>query len=189
MQDLTKNEYTYLLQLARKTIEKYCATQELLHVDESEVPETLNVSAATFITLTKAGSLRGCIGHISAIQSLYEDVIGNACSAAFQDTRFRPVEESELDEIRIELSIMAPFVPLQYRSTEELITLLAEKKPGVIIRHAGHQSLFLPQVWEQLPDPIQFLGHLCEKAGLNRDFWEKGTLEIELNTVTKYKEG
>ncbi len=189
MQDLTKSEYTYLLELARSAIIKYCVTQETLCVDESEVPANLNVNAATFITLTKAGSLRGCIGHIRAIQPLFEDVIENACSAAFKDTRFNPVEESELDEIRIELSIMTPFVPLEYTGTEEVLTLLAEKRPGVMIRHAGHQALFLPQVWEQLPDPTQFLEHLCEKAGLNRASWELGTLEIELNTVTKYKEG
>ncbi len=189
MHSLTENEYTYLLQLARNAIEKYCATQEVLHVDEAEVPANLTVTAATFITLTKEDSLRGCIGHINAIQSLYEDVIGNACSAAFKDPRFEPVDESELHEIRVELSIMTAFVPLKYNSTEELLALLVEKRPGVIIRHAGHQALFLPQVWDQLPDPIQFLGHLCEKAGLNRDFWESGALEIELNTVTKYKEG
>jgi AmmeMemoRadiSam system protein A len=131
----------------------------------------LREPGATFVTLRRRGELRGCVGSILAYRPLFEDVWRNARASAFHDTRFPPVAPEELAEIAVELSLLSPPEPLPCAGEAEALRLLRPGVDGVILEYEEHRSTFLPQVWEQLPDPRDFLDHLRTKAGLRRGFW------------------
>ena len=128
---------------------------------------------ATFVTLNKQGSLRGCIGSILPNRSLLEDVSGNAISAAFRDNRFEVLRRSELDEIELEVSVLTMPIALPYANTEELKSKIQVGRDGVILQLEGHQATFLPQVWESLPSFESFFASLCQKAGCESACLEK----------------
>ncbi|HEV7517331.1 MAG TPA: AmmeMemoRadiSam system protein A [Thermoanaerobaculia bacterium] len=142
---------------------------------------------ATFVTLMEDGELRGCVGSLEAYRPLGEDVAANAQAAAFKDTRFAPLAPGELPRIAIEVSQLGPAVPLTVRSESEALARLRRGRDGVILDYRGARATFLPQVWEQLPEPASFLAHLKHKAGLSPAFWSP---EIRLWTyeVTKWEE-
>jgi AmmeMemoRadiSam system protein A len=131
----------------------------------------LREPGATFVTLRRRGDLRGCIGSIEATRPLGEDIRRNALAAAFEDPRFPPVEPREWPGITLEVSLLSPPEPLACASEAEALRLLRPGVDGVVFEYGGHRSTFLPQVWEQLPDPQDFLDHLRSKAGLPPDFW------------------
>ncbi|MBF0629249.1 MAG: AmmeMemoRadiSam system protein B [Magnetococcales bacterium] len=143
---------------------------------------------ACFVTLTERGALRGCIGSLVAHRSLAEDLLGNGMAAATQDPRFPPVRAQDLAGIAIEVSLLSAPQPFPHRDGEELIRLLKPGIHGVILTKQGRRATFLPQVWEQLPDPVDFLSHLCRKAGLDGACWRQGA-EIQVYTVEKRVEG
>jgi AmmeMemoRadiSam system protein A len=190
MTDLSKlneSEGKQLLSLARKTIEERLYNQGEAKMD-LEDSSKFHEKRGTFVTLTKQGNLRGCIGHIIPQDSLLEDVRANAINAAFQDPRFRPVSKEEWNNVRIEISILTHPKPLPYSSVEGLLEKLRPHTDGVIIRKSYHQAVFLPQVWEQLPNKEDFLAHLCLKAGLTADAWKKGDLEVSIFQVQAFEE-
>jgi len=150
----------------------------------NRIPSKLRKKRACFVTLTIKGQLRGCIGHILPIQTLYRDIIENAKAAAFDDPRFPPLEKEELDNLTIELSILDIPKPFSYQSNEEFIAYLLKYKPGVILSKGPYKGTFLPQVWDDLPDPIAFLSNLSLKAGLEEHAWKHG-VKIELYDVEK----
>jgi AmmeMemoRadiSam system protein A len=148
----------------------------------------LREPGATFVTLRRAdGELRGCVGSIEAQRPLAEDVAHNAVAAAFHDSRFPPLAPRELPEISLEVSLLSPPEPLPVLSEAEALRLLRPGVDGVILEYRGRRGTFLPQVWEQLPDPRDFLAHLTTKAGLPRGFWAP---EVRLSryTVRKWEE-
>jgi AmmeMemoRadiSam system protein A len=131
-----------------------------------------------FVTLRKHGELRGCIGSLEPRRSLIEDVRQNAISAAIHDTRFEPVVESELSEIDFEISVLDLPKLLQGVPSAELPAYLKRHQPGLIIEYRGRRSTFLPSVWEQLPEPLDFLAHLCRKQGSAYDCWKDPAVRI-----------
>lgn len=139
-----------------------------------------------FVTLTKNTQLRGCIGSLSPHESILEGVKQHALNAAFHDNRFNPVSAEELADLNIEISILTEPVPLQFTDGTQLLEKLQPYQDGVTLRHETHFSTFLPQVWEQLPDPEQFLNHLAVKAGLGMDGWRQPGVEVETYTVIKF---
>jgi AmmeMemoRadiSam system protein A len=147
----------------------------------------LREPGATFVTLRRLGELRGCVGSILAYRPLLEDVWRNAQASAFHDTRFPPVEPEELPGIAVEVSLLSPPEPLAAASEAEALRRLRPGVDGVIFESGEYRSTFLPQVWEQLPDPRDFLDHLKAKAGLPRGFWSP---EVRLSryTVLKWEE-
>jgi AmmeMemoRadiSam system protein A len=147
----------------------------------------LREPGATFVTLRRGESLRGCVGSILAYRPLVEDVWRNARASAFHDTRFPPVEAGELPEISVEVSLLSAPEPLECSSEAEALRLLRPGVDGVIFECEKGRSTFLPQVWEQLPDPRDFLDHLRTKAGVGRGFWSP---EVRLSryTVLKWEE-
>ena len=186
--NLSKTERKFLLSLARKAIEYYLRSQDYAHVSEDSLPTPiLQKKRATFVTLTIDDELRGCIGHLEAVKPLYEDVVTNAVAAAFQDPRFMPVSEDEFKKITIEISILTPPKKLEFSTPEELLSQLTEKC-GVILHSGPHQSTYLPQVWEQLPDKIEFLDSLCVKAGADPGCWQADDCEIHVYEVEKFCE-
>ena len=149
--------------------------------------EWLDEPGATFVTLTCAGALRGCIGSLVAERALRADVESNALAAAFSDPRFAPLSAREYRALEVEVSLLSPMQPVTVESEAHALTLLRPGIDGVLLEYGRRRGTFLPQVWEQLPEPRAFLAHLKQKAGLPADFWAD---EIRLSryTVTKWRE-
>jgi len=185
---LTKSEQKYLLKLARAALEHIFKTGKELIPDNSDIPTKLKRKRATFVTLTKNGKLRGCIGKLLPQQKLFKDVIKNTYSAAFGDPRFPQLTKDELEKIKIEISVLDKPKIMKYKNQQDLITKLEKEKPGVIIQHGLYSATFLPQIWTDLKTAEEFLSHLCQKAGLPKDIWQKENIEIQIYKVVKFKE-
>ncbi|MCB1819855.1 MAG: AmmeMemoRadiSam system protein A, partial [Gammaproteobacteria bacterium] len=155
-----------LLDVARRSIEHGLATGRPWSVSPSEYPPDLKAVRASFVTLQHAGQLRGCIGHLEAVQPLVVDVAENAFAAAFRDPRFRPLSAQEWPQIDLHLSILTPAEPMRFRDEADLIQQLQPGEDGLILQDGPYRGTFLPSVWESLPDPVDFLVHLKHKAGL-----------------------
>ena len=159
------NPLTYL-KIARDAIKA--------HFDHTVVDKNTLIDAypeltkqrATFVTLTLNGHLRGCIGSIIAHQSLINDIISNAESAAFRDPRFSPLSQNELDALKIEVSLLTHPELISYKDNDDLVRIIRPNIDGIIMRVGNHQATFLPQVWEELPDFDSFFSHLGLKASV-----------------------
>ena len=162
--------------------------QSDLTIDESKLTDPMNENAATFVTLTIDGELRGCIGKLEPTCELFRDVSENAVSSAFYDPRFPQITEDELKKIKIEISILSKPEELKYKNSNELLKYLDENKPGVILKMGISKATFLPQVWEEIGNPKEFLSHLCVKAGLDKNSWMKDNVQIEIYQVFKFSE-
>lgn len=156
-------------------------------VQRPALPEWLFQSGATFVTLTQDGQLRGCIGTLEAHRPLAEDLEHNARAAAFEDPRFPPLGEKELEHTRVEVSILSRPEPMRFRDEADALAQLRPGVDGVILESGWHRSTFLPQVWEQLPDPGEFMAHLKRKAGLAPDYWSDD-VRLSRYMVEKHKE-
>ncbi|HVZ46683.1 MAG TPA: AmmeMemoRadiSam system protein B [Ramlibacter sp.] len=148
----------------------------------------LGLPGATFVTLkSAAGELRGCIGSLEARRTLLADVKHNAVAAALHDHRFAPLQESELDAIRIEVSLLSVPQPIAFRDEGDAIRQLRRGIDGIVLNAAGRRATFLPQVWEQIAEPAEFLEHLKRKAGLAPRYWDPH-IRLERYTVSKWVE-
>lgn len=142
---------------------------------------------ASFVTLTRRGELRGCIGSLLAERPLREDIESNALAAAFRDPRFPPVATHEYADIEVEVSVLSALEPIVFESETELLSALRPGEDGVLLEYRARRGTFLPQVWEQLPEPRAFLRHLKQKAGLHADFWADD-MRLSRYAVTKWRE-
>ena len=149
-------------------------------------PELQN-PGASFVTLTQDGRLRGCIGSLAAQRKLLDDVAHNARAAAFADPRFKPLAASELASTRVEVSLLAPPETMQFADEADALRQLRPGIDGIILSDGPHRATYLPQVWEQLPEPARFLAQLKEKAGLPPTHWSE-QLQLQRYTVHKWKE-
>jgi len=183
-----KEDQKQLLALARKSILHYLKKKSTLIENPKDYSPKLSEKRSTFVTLTIDGGLRGCIGHIEPFLPLYEDIIDNSISAAFMDPRFYPLTDDEYEKIQIEISILTLPKPLKYKDSDDLLNKLKLGKDGVIISKNGYSATFLPQVWEQIKTPEDFLSHLCVKAGLSAYEWKKGDLKVEIYEVESFDE-
>ncbi|WP_257310144.1 AmmeMemoRadiSam system protein A [Geothrix fuzhouensis] len=147
----------------------------------------LEEPGASFVTLNRHGSLRGCMGTLAPVESLGEDVAANARAAAFHDPRFPPLALSEWPDTDIEVSLLSPLEPIRYENKNHLLTLLRPHVDGLVLEWEGHKGAFLPQVWDQMPNPAEFLAHLRQKAGLSQDFWDD-RIRITRFTVDRFHE-
>ena len=187
-EQLTQEEGRYLLEWSRKTIEQELFGKKRPKKSKTDLPAKFHEQRGTFVTLTIKGGLRGCIGHIIPHESLLEGIRINAINAAFRDPRFQPVTREEWKRVKIEISILTDPKPLSYSGSEDLMKKLRPGIDGVILKKGYHQSTFLPQVWEQLPEKEEFLRHLCLKAGLDGDAWKEGDLEISTYQAQAFEE-
>jgi AmmeMemoRadiSam system protein A len=185
---LTEEEGRYLLSVARMTIEQKIFNLEAQVEFDSFDSNTFSEKRGTFVTLTIDDCLRGCIGNIIPQESLLDGVKANAINAAFRDPRFRPLSGKEWEKVKIEISILTDPKPLDYSDRKNLLEKMRPGTDGVILKKGYNQSTFLPQVWEQLPEKKEFLTHLCLKAGLNGDEWEKEKLEVLTYQVQAFEE-
>jgi len=183
----TNSERRFLLELARKSIVA-AATDGKSPDERAKVSEKLREHRACFVTLTKNGALRGCIGSIFPEESLYQAVIRRAHSAAVEDSRFPPVRGNELKQLDIEISVLTIPQPLKFSSPQDLLAKLRPHIDGVVLQVGRRQATFLPQVWEQLPDKQEFLSELSQKAGLAPSAWMDPSAEVLTYQVEAFKE-
>jgi len=147
----------------------------------------LHEKGASFVTLTQNQKLRGCIGTLEAHRPLLIDVKANANAAAFHDPRFSPLTEQELDNTRIEISLLSAMQAIEFSGERDALKQLQPGIDGIVFEFGRYRSTFLPQVWEQLPDASVFMAHLKQKAGLQPEFWDE-EIKLYRYTVSKWKE-
>jgi AmmeMemoRadiSam system protein A len=179
-----------LVRLARETIEDSLGIRPAGGDPEDALLKdpVMGQKHGVFVTLTKRGDLRGCIGFLEGRETVKDAVKHNALNAAFSDPRFPPLKASEARDIDIEVSILTDPAPLEYSGAEDLLAKLRPGVDGVIIQLGMHAATFLPQVWDQLPGKEDFLGHLCLKAGLPANAWQQGNLEVQVYQVQHFEE-
>lgn len=185
---LSVEEKQTLLTLAREALECGVRGQSIPRPDPARLTPLLRADGAAFVTLTIHGQLRGCIGALQPYQPLYEDVREHAVAAALQDYRFPPVRPKELLTILIEVSRLTLPQPLAYTDTNDLLAKLRPGMDGVILRDGSRRATFLPQVWEQLSDKMDFLSHLCAKMGAPANLWRQKHLDVEIYQVEEFHE-
>lgn len=186
--ELNQAEQEILLKLAREALEHSTHSKPLPQLKLNALPPSLRVDGASFVTLTKSGRLRGCIGTLQAYQPLAIDVQEHAVAAALQDSRFPNVQPAELGQINIEVSILSPRSPLQYEGPQDLVNQLRPNIDGVVLQDGLRKATFLPQVWVQIPDPESFLSHLCAKMGRPANLWRERPLQVYTYQVQEFHE-
>ena len=160
-----------LLATARRSAEGAAAGQHLELPDPEDVPAPLRRLACSFVTASLHGRLRGCIGSLKPVRPLIVDVHDNARRAAVGDPRFPPIETVEALRVVLTVSVLGPARPLAASTEAELTSQIVPGRDGVILAEGNRRALFLPKVWETLPEPHVFLSHLRVKAGLPTDCW------------------
>jgi len=171
-----------LLQVARDAVAHGLRTGRALLVDVARFAPGLGAPGASFVTLRRAGALRGCIGSLEPTRPLVADVAQNAFAAAFRDPRFPPLAAGELTGLDFHLSLLGPAEPMRFASEAELSAQLRPGVDGVVLREGARRGTFLPQVWEQIPEPARFLAELKRKAGLPPGHWSE-RIEVARYTV------
>ena len=169
--ELDRLECRQLLGIARRSIVDGQRGRQDAHPQESSLSPPLAIPRAVFVTLTLEGALRGCIGSMTPEYALARAVAESAFSAAFHDPRFPPLERREQATVTIEISVLSELQNLQPADRESLLAHLRPGLDGLLLEEGRHRATFLPKVWEQLPEPEQFLQQLLLKAGLAPDYW------------------
>lgn len=184
---MIESEKLVALRLARNAIESELLKTPLGRLEQ--LPAVFGEEGAVFVTLkTKEGSLRGCVGSLIAHRSLYEDIIENSIASAFRDPRFPSLNITELPFIKIELSLLHTPSEVMYSSPSELLNKIVPFEDGLIIKYEDAQATFLPSVWEEIPSKEEFISRLCQKAGLEADFYKSGKLEVYSYKADKFSE-
>lgn len=179
----TEQQGKILLPIARAAISR---ALNVPHAADETAP-WLAEHGACFVTLTRYGELRGCIGTLQAHRPLLADVKSNAVSAALRDPRFAPLSAAELEITAVEISLLSPTQAMEVRDEADALAQLRPGVDGIVFEYSSYRSTFLPQVWEDLAQPRQFLAMLRRKAGLPDNFWAEG-VKLSRYTVTKWSE-
>jgi len=186
---MNKKDKEYLLKIARRAMQKYFQDEGVFQVEKDELPQSLKEKKGTFVTLWKNNELRGCIGNLESEKPIYQSVIDNCLASALLDSRFTALKGDELNDIKIEISILSELKKLpNFTDYDSFLKYLNKYKPGLLIKKGAHQATFLPQVWEDLSSAELFISHLCEKAGLEKDEWKRMDLEIYQYSAEVFKE-
>ncbi|HDP90292.1 MAG TPA: AmmeMemoRadiSam system protein A [Thioalkalivibrio sp.] len=168
---LDAGERQRLVDIARRSIERGLHSGRALSPVLDDLPARLRAPGASFVTLKRHGELRGCIGTLEAYQPLALDVAAHAFDAAFRDPRFAPLSADELADLELDISILGTPEELVFQDEAGLVRQLRPGVDGLILQEGQRRGTFLPSVWEQLPDPAEFLRQLKRKAGLPADYW------------------
>jgi AmmeMemoRadiSam system protein A len=183
---LSKEERKFLLNIARKAIDEAVLGLKPSEINYELVSEPLKKPGATFVTITKFGNLRGCIGTLEAKLPLVEDTMEHAIAAAMHDFRFPPLDKNELDDIKIEISRLTTPQEIHYSDSNMLLEKLHPGLDGVIIKDGISRATFLPQVWSKIPEKEKFMDHLCLKMGAPSDLWREGKLTVLTYQVEEF---
>jgi uncharacterized protein len=178
-------KFTHVNKLAEYVISEYLNNGKKPEINSKDIDVKFTVNAASFVTVYVRGQLRGCIGNVEANGPLYKSVVDNAVSAVSEDYRFVPLTISDLPDLTVEVTILSSLHELKPKTNTELLNYLKLNKPGLMLIKGNKRAVFLPQVWEQLPNPIIFLEELCQKAELDIDAWKN---EMKFQIFTKLSE-
>jgi AmmeMemoRadiSam system protein A len=173
-----------LLELAHRSIECGLSHGSPATVAVSDYSKELTRDRACFVTLHLAGKLRGCIGSIESSRPLVIDVADRAFAAANKDPRFSPLQGHEFERVDIEISVLLPLERIDVASEQELLSELSPGFDGLILQDGGSRGVFLPAVWESLPDPVEFVSQLRSKARLPVDYWSSSLQLWKFQTET-----
>jgi AmmeMemoRadiSam system protein A len=184
----TAADRRYLLDLARKTVREVATTGQLPEVSADGLAPKFTAAKGCFVTLSKRGDLRGCIGYILPQGPLYRAVVENARNAAIRDPRFPAVRPGEVDQLEIEISVLTEPQPLFFSSPEDLLRRLQPHQDGVVLQIGNRSATYLPQVWAQIPDKVDFLNNLAEKAGCESSAWRQPGVSVSIYHVESFKE-
>lgn len=176
---------TLLRDLAYQSIKHGLETGKALEINITQYPAELQTNKATFVTLHRNKELRGCIGILKPVRPLVEDVAYNAWAAAFTDSRFLPLNASELDDLDIHISILGTPEEMDFTSEDDLVKQIRPGTDGLILEDGFNKGTFLPSVWESLTDSREFLNHLKQKAGLPANYWSDN-IKIKRYTVEEF---
>lgn len=185
---LNQVERKELLTIAKRAVEAVVVGHSVNPLDLNQMPPAFREHGASFVTLTRDGRLRGCIGTIEAYQPLALDVQEHAVAAASEDYRFSPVTQEELPYIEIEISRLTTPIQLDYKDPHDLLDKLRPGIDGVVLRDGIRRATFLPQVWEKVPKKEDFLDHLCIKMGNHPGLWREKPLEVLSYQVEEFKQ-
>ncbi len=180
-----------LLELAGHTVKTYLADGKRHTPDVAAAPAELARDGASFVTLEKEGKLRGCIGSLTAVRPLVLDVAENAFKAAFKDQRFPPLsrEEFETGDLSLTVTVLGDLQPIAFSDEADLVRQLRPGTDGLLIREGDKRGVFLPAVWESVPEPRAFLKRLKHKAGFAPDYWSEGLEAWRFVTVSVHSAG
>lgn len=161
-----------LIKLAKESI-NYALLNNLakLGISIKQYSAELQQTKACFVTLEKHKQLRGCIGTLTARSPLVQEVVDSAYSAAFLDHRFPKVTLAEIPDLNIHISVLTKPEAITFTSEKDLLSQIKPNIDGLILRVGNLTGTFLPSVWEQIPNPQEFLQHLKNKAGLATNYW------------------
>jgi len=169
--DLSADEQDRLLDIARQSIMNGLDCGAALQLDVAGLDANLRVDSAVFVTLTLGGDLRGCIGSLQPSAPLAQAVANAAFNAAFQDPRFAPVQAEEIENLRLEVSVLSSMELIAVDTRQGLLDDLQPGVDGLLLEEQGHRATFLPQVWEKMSTTDEFVGQLMLKAGLAAGYW------------------
>jgi len=189
-QAMEPKDRKFLLDLARRTLTAVAANSAppSTGVSAGDLSPRLTEAKGCFVTLTEQGVLRGCIGNILPQGALYQAIVDNTRNAAMRDPRFPPVRPGEVKGIKIEISVLTEPQPLSFNSPEDLLNKLKSGQDGVVLQIASNRATFLPQVWEKLPDKVQFLNELAQKAGCAPGDWRGKNVSVSIYHVEAFEE-
>ena len=173
-----------MLDLAWQSIREGLARGRPAPPELEDFAGRLREPGAAFVTLHRFGELRGCIGHLEAVQPLVLDVAENAFAAAFRDPRFPPLQAWELEGLDLQISVLTAPEPLVFEDETDLVHQLRPGLDGLILEDKGRRGTFLPAVWEGLPEPERFLAELKRKAGLPTTYWSPSLRVSRYRTET-----
>lgn len=169
-----------LLALARQSIEQGLLELRWVAMPPVALPERLLAPHGSFVTLRSGAQLRGCCGNLIANRSVAEDVWRNAWASAFADPRFSPLANEEWPDVHVHISVLSPLEPLDVTDEAALVDALRPGVDGLVMERGGERATFLPDVWEHIPEPVEFVRHLQQKAG-----WPVGAWSDEIK-VQRY---
>ena len=172
--ELTDDELQQLVDVARHAVESAVLRGTTYHPDVADFPPDLGEPGATFVTLRRQGRLRGCIGTLADVAPLVVAVADRARAAALADPRFEPVGPTELDDLEVSVSVLSQPAALPVTSHTDLLAALRPGTDGLVVDAGPYRATFLPSVWEELPDPQEFVDALWRKAGLRPRDWPHG---------------
>ncbi len=170
---LNTQQQNILRETAYHSIEHGLKHHQPLAINPQDYDIDLQRKAATFVTLNLENRLRGCIGMLTPIRALIDDITNNAYSAAYSDHRFKAVTQSEITRLTIHISVLDKPEEINFINEEDLINQLHPGIDGLILEDGANKATFLPSVWESLSNKTEFLEHLKQKAGLPKNYWSR----------------
>ena len=183
LQNFARNNREALLEIVRSSLEAAVLRNEIIHPKRSNFDDVLFDKGASFVTLKKNGRLRGCIGSVTASKAIAADLADNAYAAALHDPRFKPVTPEELPEIDFSIALLTDFEEMDFNSYADLLSKIKPGIDGLLLRDGEREGVFLPAVWETLPDKEEFVTQLKIKAGLSPTYWADRVKVFRFRTV------